>query len=99
MQMIAPEILEDVRQLHPLLLGAGLGIGLVLWLFGARSHRFWLSLLLTVCAGMVGLKARNFTPRPMCGNTSPSVPKVTRIACITLAKETWGLVSRHQERI
>jgi hypothetical protein len=66
MQMIAPEILEDVRQLHPLLLGAGLGIGLVLWLFGARSHRFWLALLLTVCAGMVGLAyGREYGTQPL----------------------------------
>src|SRR3954447_23093119 len=58
MQLLAPDILEAAqpRQLSPLIPGLGLLIGLLLWLYGGRSHRFWLSLCLTVGAGCVGLQ-------------------------------------------
>jgi hypothetical protein len=55
--LLAPDILEDVRQLSPavdIVLGL---VGVFLWGFGAWSHRFWLSLAVTVTAGVVGLYA------------------------------------------
>ena len=55
MQLLAPDILEDVRELSPLLTGTGLVVGLFLWLMGARSHRFWLVLVMTLTAGILGL--------------------------------------------
>jgi hypothetical protein len=55
MQLLAPEILEEARQLSPTLTGAGLFLGLLLWIFGGRSHRFWLALLITLSAGLLGL--------------------------------------------
>lgn len=55
MQLLAPDILAEARGLSPLLTFAGLAIGLFLWLFGGRAHRFWLALALTLTAGLVGL--------------------------------------------
>ena len=53
--VISPDILEEVRQLPPFLLGTGLALGLLLWLFGGRAHRFWLVLAMTVAGGVFGL--------------------------------------------
>jgi hypothetical protein len=55
MQLLAPDILMEVRDLSPLLTGTGLVVGLFLWLMGARSHRFWLALVMTLTAGILGL--------------------------------------------
>ncbi len=55
MQLVAPEILEEARGLPPATLGVCLAIGLFLWLFGARTHRFWIALAFTLVAGLVGL--------------------------------------------
>jgi MFS family permease len=55
MTVISPEILEEVRQLSPFLLATGLVLGLLLWLFGGRGHRFWLVLAMTVAGGVFGL--------------------------------------------
>jgi hypothetical protein len=67
MQVLDPEFLALTRELSPgVSVVAGL-VGLALWLFGARSHRFWLSLLMTVSAGMVGLVLgrREFAVQPL----------------------------------
>jgi hypothetical protein len=55
MQLLEPDILRDVRELSPVLTGTGLVVGLFLWLMGARSHRFWLALVMTLTAGILGL--------------------------------------------
>jgi hypothetical protein len=53
--LIIPEILAEARHLSlPLLIGA-LCLGLMLWLAGWWSYRFWVALLTTVIAGVVGL--------------------------------------------
>jgi hypothetical protein len=55
MPLLAPDILEEVRQLPPLLPVVAFAVGLALWLWGGRGHRFWLALVLTVAAGSLGL--------------------------------------------
>ena len=51
MQLLAPDILEEARQLSPLLSGSGLFIGVLLWSLGGRTHRFWLAMSVTLTAG------------------------------------------------
>ncbi len=59
MDILSPEFLADVlsegRGLSPYIPGIGLAIGLLLWLMGSRGHRFWLSMAVTVAAGIAGL--------------------------------------------
>jgi hypothetical protein len=55
MQFLDPDILRDVCGLSPALLITGLVMGAVLWLWGWRTHRFWVVLLMTVLAGLHGL--------------------------------------------
>lgn len=55
MALLAPDILAEVRELSPLLTGTGFALGLFLWLYGGRTHRFWLVLVLTVAVGVAGL--------------------------------------------
>src|SRR5262249_26385774 len=55
MALLDPDILSEARELSPLLSGTGFVLGLFLWLFGGRTHRFWLALVLTVAAGVAGL--------------------------------------------
>jgi hypothetical protein len=55
MALLAPDILREARDLSPLLSGTGFALGLFLWLYGGRTHRFWLALVLTVAAGVAGL--------------------------------------------
>jgi hypothetical protein len=56
MELVAPDILADVRQLSAVFSVAGLLVGLVLWLAGWWTHRFWVVLGLTVLGGIVGLQ-------------------------------------------
>jgi hypothetical protein len=66
MQLVSPEILEEARQLSPLVSGVGLALGLFLWALGARTHRFWLALSMTVAAGLLGLSyGRDFAMQPL----------------------------------
>ncbi|HEY8503219.1 MAG TPA: hypothetical protein VIL46_01465, partial [Gemmataceae bacterium] len=55
MQLIAPEILAEVRALSPGLTGTAAAVGLLLWLFGWRWHRFWLVAGITASAGLAAL--------------------------------------------
>jgi hypothetical protein len=55
MVLISPDILEEVRQLSPFVLATGLALGLLLWLYGGRGHRFWLVLTMTTAGGVFGL--------------------------------------------
>ena len=66
MQVLDPEFLKMTRELSPGVSVVAVLIGLALWLFGAHSHRFWLALLMTVSAGMVGLAlGREFAVQPL----------------------------------
>src|SRR5260370_10685865 len=55
MLLLDPDILRDACGLWPALLITGLVMGAVLWLWGWRTHRFWVVLLMTVLAGLYGL--------------------------------------------
>ena len=55
MCIIATDILGDLCGLSLGLLVALLPIGLMLWLLGWWSHRFWIVLAATVLAGVIGL--------------------------------------------
>ena len=55
MVLVAPDILNEVRQLPWCLPACGAALGLLLWLFGGRGHRFWLVLLTTLAGGVLGL--------------------------------------------
>lgn len=57
MHLIAPDVLSEARSLSFGLLGAGLAVGLLLWLLGWWGHRFWIVLVATVGAGVYGLTA------------------------------------------
>jgi hypothetical protein len=59
MYIIATDILGDLCGLSLGLLIALLPIGLMLWLLGWWSHRFWIVLATTVMAGVVGLLEAN----------------------------------------
>lgn len=55
MELVAPDILGDLRQLSAVFSVFGLLVGLVLWLAGWWTHRFWVVLSLTVLGGIWGL--------------------------------------------
>lgn len=55
MGLIANDILADLCGLSLGLLIAVIPVGLMLWLFGWWSHRFWIVLATTVLAGVFGL--------------------------------------------
>jgi MFS family permease len=55
MQLVAPDLLADARELSPEVVAAGLGLGLLLWLFGWWGHRFWIVLGATLAGGIAGL--------------------------------------------
>ena len=50
MHLIAPDILSEARGLSPALSGVGALVGLLLWLFGWRWHRFWVVAAVTLAA-------------------------------------------------
>jgi hypothetical protein len=55
MLLVFPDILTEVRELSVGLLLGGLAAGLLLWLAGWRTYRFWAVLTTTVLAGVFGL--------------------------------------------
>jgi MFS family permease len=55
MQLLAPDILSEGRGLSIALSATGLVVGVLLWLFGWRFHRFWIVLAATLCAGVWGM--------------------------------------------
>lgn len=66
MHLIAPDILADACGLSVGLTITGLLVGLALWLFGWRTHRFWVVLATTVLGGLVGLyEAPSFKIEPL----------------------------------
>jgi hypothetical protein len=66
MDLIIPEILVEARQLSLPLLLLALGLGLGLWVAGWWTYRFWVALLTTIIAGVVGLyEASLFNMQPL----------------------------------
>jgi hypothetical protein len=57
MQLIVPDVLADAKGLSAGAAGFGLLIGLLLWAFGWRWHRFWVVFGVTLTAGLIGLNA------------------------------------------
>src|SRR5262245_1675174 len=57
MQLIAPDILTEARGLTGAMLGTVCVLGVALWLFGWRWHRFWVVAGVTLGAGLIGLNA------------------------------------------
>lgn len=57
MQLIQPDILVEGRGLTGAMAGTLLALGLTLWLFGWRWHRFWVVSSITLTAGMIGLNS------------------------------------------
>jgi hypothetical protein len=57
MQLIAPDILAEARGLTGAMSGTICVLGIALWLFGWRWHRFWIVAGITLAAGLLGLNA------------------------------------------
>jgi len=57
MQLIAPDILLEARGLRAAMLGTICVLGICLWLFGWRWHRFWVVAGISLGAGLIGLNA------------------------------------------
>src|SRR5262245_258553 len=57
MQLIAPDILAEARGLTAAMTGTICVLGIALWLFGWRWHRFWVVAGITLGAGLIGLNA------------------------------------------
>src|SRR4029453_7105838 len=57
MQLIAPDILAEARGLTGAMWGTIRVLGIALWLFGWRWHRFWTVAGITLAAGLLGLNA------------------------------------------
>ncbi|MBX9626103.1 MAG: hypothetical protein K2X82_20060 [Gemmataceae bacterium] len=57
MNLIAPDVLAEARGLSGAALGSAVALGLGLWLFGWRWHRFWVVAGVTLAAGLIGLSA------------------------------------------
>ena len=55
MQLIVPDIITEGRGLSVPVCAAGVAVGLLLWLTGWWGHRFWIVLVATVAAGILGL--------------------------------------------
>lgn len=66
MRLVVPEIVAEAVGLSVPVLIAFLAVGLALWLFGWRTHRFWLVLVATVLGGLYGLsEAAVFRTQPL----------------------------------
>lgn len=61
MTLIVPEILHEGRGLSPAVASVAALLGLLLWLFGWRGHRFWIVVGITVGGGLYGLSAGQAT--------------------------------------
>ena len=55
MQFVSPDILSDVSGISPVISCTAFALGVLLWLLGWREHRFWIVLIATVSAGILGL--------------------------------------------
>jgi hypothetical protein len=57
MSLVAPDILAEAVGFSAAVSGPIFALGLLLWLLGWRAHRFWIVLISTVAAGIVGLRS------------------------------------------
>lgn len=57
MQLVSPDVLAEARGLSTAMLGTLAALGVALWLFGWRWHRFWVVAGITLAAGLIGLNA------------------------------------------
>lgn len=57
MQFISPDILTEARGLTTAMSGTLCVLGVALWIFGWRWHRFWVVSGITLAAGLLGLNA------------------------------------------
>ncbi|MDY3551573.1 hypothetical protein R5W24_000651 [Gemmata sp. JC717] len=57
MQLIAPDILAEARGMTGAMAGTITVLGVALWLFGWRWHRFWVVAGITLASGLIGLNA------------------------------------------
>lgn len=57
MPVVMPDLLTEARGLSPAVTGTGIALGLMLWLFGWRAHRFWVVLLATLVGGLFALQS------------------------------------------
>lgn len=55
MHLISPDILTEAHGLSFPFTAIGIAIGVLLWVFGWRWHRFWVVFFTTVIAGIYGL--------------------------------------------
>jgi hypothetical protein len=68
LSLLPADVLAEVRDLPPAQSGVGLAVGLMLWFAGARGHRFWLALAITVTGGLAGLRyGPDFGLQPLVG--------------------------------
>jgi hypothetical protein len=66
MRVLAPDILEITRQLSPAVSLMLFALGTALWIYGGRTHRFWLALVITLGGGLFGLQiGRDFGVQPL----------------------------------
>lgn len=61
MQLIAPDILAEARGMTGAMAGTVTVLGVALWLFGWRWHRFWVVAGITLASGLIGLNAGRTT--------------------------------------
>jgi hypothetical protein len=64
MHLIAPDVLAEARGLTQAASGTLCVLGVALWLFGWRWHRFWIVAGVTLGAGLCGLHAGRFVGGP-----------------------------------
>jgi hypothetical protein len=57
MQLLAPDILMEARGSTGAMSGTICVLGIALWIFGWRWHRFWVVAGITLAAGILGLNA------------------------------------------
>ncbi|HUR53736.1 MAG TPA: hypothetical protein VMZ71_06375 [Gemmataceae bacterium] len=57
MHLIAPDVLTEARGLTGAMAGTVCVVGIALWVFGWRWHRFWVVAGITLAAGLIGLTA------------------------------------------
>lgn len=61
MNLIVTDILNEGRGLSMVAIITALVLGLMLWIFGWRAHRFWIVVGVTVTGGLYGLSAGQAT--------------------------------------
>jgi hypothetical protein len=61
MQFVSPDVLQEARGLSTAMTSTLLVLGVALWVFGWRWHRFWVVSGVTLAAGLLGLQAGRAT--------------------------------------